>query len=165
MRWSDSRRRASRTAANASNRRSFRSSPSSSRCRNSAVFARSSASESAWNSGSSVAMYEACSARRFMRRPSPMRRNFSKPVPMAMLTGYRLTPARRLQRVRLDLPEVGLDATGADDVIRALEGRYRAKNLLVVDPQRSRAAVDRELDPVAVDTGELDHLDAPGGKG
>ena len=39
MRWSDSRMRASRTAANASKRRSSSVSPFSSRCRNSAVFA------------------------------------------------------------------------------------------------------------------------------
>ena len=45
--------------------------------RNSAVFARSSSSESAWKSGSSVAMYAACCLRRFMRRPSPTRRTFS----------------------------------------------------------------------------------------
>ena len=66
------RRRTPRRAASSS------SSPFASRSRNSAVFARSSSSESARNSGSSVAMYAACSARRFMRRPSPKRRTFSK---------------------------------------------------------------------------------------
>ena len=52
----EARRRASRTAAYASKRSSSRLSPFSSRCRNSAVLARSSSSVSLRKSGSSVVM-------------------------------------------------------------------------------------------------------------
>ena len=105
MRWSDSRRRASRTAANASKRRSSSSSPFASRSRNSTVFARSSSSESSLEVGLERRDVGACSARRFMRRPSPKRRAFSKD-PKA---GIRNRVPARYERGRLDLPEVAVE--------------------------------------------------------
>ena len=135
MRWFDSRTRASRTAANASNRMSSSDSPFSSRCRNSTVLPRSSSSESFWNSGSRVAMYAACSASRFNRRPSPKRSAFSRdPRAGISETGYRHPgPSKRR---RLDLPEISDEMAGADDVVLALFAAPRARSSA---PSRSAA--------------------------
>ncbi len=164
MRWSDSRTRASRTAANASKSTSSSVSPFSSRCRNSAVFPRSSSSERLWNSGSSVAMYAACSAMRFMRRPSPKRRAFRAMEGRATSgTGYRLAsprdrgPEGRTESPRrsegrgLDLPEVGVEAACPHDVFGPLaladplQRRRAAECGTPVDVQCPALAGDHEL--------------------
>ena len=48
---------------------------------------------------------------------------------------------------------------GADDVVGPLEGRDRAEDPLAVDPERPLIAVARELDLLALDAREVDHLD------
>src|SRR6266536_3975583 len=180
MRWSESRRRASRTAANASNKSSSSSSPFSRRCLNSAVFARSSESESLRNSGSKVATYAPCSARRFARRPSPKRRAFSSvPIAGTSTTGYRLrfggSPLEkpplqnrhtRLQSSRLSLPEVALEAARADDELGRLGGAEplergrRAEDRPAVDVQPVSRPRHHELGFVASEPRYRHHRDA-----
>src|SRR5207245_4124041 len=160
MRWSESRLRASRTAANASKSRSSSDSPFSSRCRNSAVFARRSSSLRASNSGSSVVMYAACSCSRLRRRPSPRRRTFSKLPSCCAISGQ----GTGLQRGDPDLPEVAVEPLRTHGVrpLGPLELGYAAERAQPVDRQRPLTVDDRQVDRVAVDLlRELDDVDPP----
>src|SRR5262249_2414035 len=177
MRWSDSRRRASRTAAYAAKSRSSSGSSFPSRSRNSTVLARSSLSESSRNCGSSEVMYAACSARRFIRLPSPKRSAFSRVPPtwamqhrvpaVARGTNRGLTRLRSsvtaLERRLVDLPEVAVDPAGPHDVLRALERRHAAEGALAVDEQCPLALVRGEPELRAADAGQLDDLDPAAG--
>src|SRR4051794_14536248 len=105
---------ASRTTANASIRRSSRSSPLSRRCLNSPVLAWSSESESFLISGSKAAMSgtRPASARIFL--PSPVRRSLSK-MPMRPVSVPAQPPG--------EVPGSGCRAGGAELLVdRVLHG-------------------------------------------
>src|SRR5581483_4417166 len=117
---------------------------------NSAVLPRSSSSDRLWKSGSSVAIYAACSASRLRRRPSPKRSAFSRePMAGISVTGYRRPPPS--QGRGLNLPQVAGQMRGPDDVLlpgRAagrLERRNGAESRLPVDVQRPRLTGRDEL--------------------
>src|SRR5262245_62759260 len=120
-------------------------------------------------------MYAACSARRFIRLPSPNRSAFSS-VPPTWAIRHRVPAVARgtnrglarlpcagtaLERRLVDLPEVAVDPAGPDDVVRALERRHAAEGALAVDEQRPLAPVGGELELRAADAGQLDDLDPP----
>src|SRR3954465_14494380 len=77
---------------------------------------------------------------RFMRRPSPKRRAFSK-VPRAELTPDRVPRVAGSQSGGLDLPHVAVEAPRLDDVFRpfglseALQAARRAERGSTVDLQ------------------------------
>ena len=122
------------------------------------------------NSGSSVAMNAACSASRFMRRPSPKRRAFSN-VPSADDIRHRV-PASPTPRAPTEAspgpPRGRRRAARPDDVLASLgladplEGRRAPEHGVAVDGQRPPVAGHDELRPVAAQARHCCDRDARG---
>src|SRR5262249_28828324 len=112
-------------------------------------------------------MYSACCWRRFIRRPSPTRRNFSKPggagieqsVPLApscttargsgqfvVLAGVGRAgdPAGancRSERMNFELPELMVEPPRTDDVLGTLERGNGSERALTVDREHAVGSV------------------------